>query len=133
MVAFIALGILGGAAGALFIKASRFWAQNFRHIPAIKRWPLFEVVVVALITGLISFWNSFTRLAVAELLFALTSPCDGGRAVETGLCPSSIADIPGILKELSIAFLIKGFLTIITFGIVWHRHHLNAWECADML
>jgi chloride channel 3/4/5 len=56
MIPFILLGMLGGATGALFIKASRFWAKSFRRIPFVKKWPLLEVCVVALITGVSSYW-----------------------------------------------------------------------------
>ncbi|KAK3301923.1 chloride channel [Chaetomium strumarium] len=116
---FIAVGVLGGAAGALFIKASRHWAKTFRRIPVIKAYPLLEVVLVALITGLIGYWNVFTRLPVAKLLYNLAAPCDDrdNNLENLGLCPEEIGDIPPILSNLFAAFLIKGFLTIITFGI----------------
>jgi chloride channel 3/4/5 len=118
MVPFIALGILGGATGAIFIKASRFWARSFRRIQIIRRWPLLEVVLVALITGLVSYWNTYTKSPVAKLLLNLASPCDDGKSDEMGLCPEQINDIMGVVQELMIGFVIKGFLTIITFGIV---------------
>ncbi|RDW90539.1 chloride channel protein [Aspergillus mulundensis] len=111
---FMLLGVLGGAAGALFIKASSIWAKSFRRIPAIKRWPLFEVVLVALITGLISFWNPYTKLPVTELLFQLASPCE--QSDPDGLCPHPDG-IGEVIRALTFAFVIKSFLTIITFGI----------------
>ncbi|KAI1824813.1 voltage-gated chloride channel-like protein [Xylaria intraflava] len=118
LAAFIFVGILGGAAGALFIKASRRWALSFRKISIIKRYPLIEVVLVALLTGLIGYWNTLTKLPVAKLLLNLAAPCeDDARDEELGLCPSSIDDIPAIIATLLAAFVIKGFLTIITFGI----------------
>ena len=115
MVVFILLGMLGGVLGALFIKASRIWARTFRRIPAIKRWPLLEVVLVALVTGLASFWNRYTKLAVTELLFQLASPCKEN--IADGLCPRHGSEIPGIIGYLCIAFVIKSILTTITFGI----------------
>src|SRR5271163_1944374 len=39
LVNFAFLGFAGGIAGALFIKASRFWATTFRRIPVIKSYP----------------------------------------------------------------------------------------------
>lgn len=116
LVIFTLLGVLGGAAGALFIKASKLWAQTFRRIPVIKRWPLLEVVLVALITGLTSFWNRYTKLAVSELLFELASPCDYTKQSRTGLCPTK-EGIPEVIRYLLVAFVIKSILTIITFGI----------------
>ncbi|KAK4197438.1 putative chloride channel protein [Triangularia verruculosa] len=116
---FILVGVLGGAAGALFIKASRRWAKTFRRIPVIKAYPLLEVVLVAFVTGLIGYWNMFTKLPVAKLLYNLAAPCDDldNNLENLGLCPESIEKIPPVLWNLLMAFLIKGFLTIITFGI----------------
>ncbi|KAI1106875.1 chloride channel [Jackrogersella minutella] len=118
LVWFILVGVLGGAFGALFIKASRRWALTFRKIPAIKKYPLLEVVLVALVTGLSGYWNTLTKLPVAKLLLNLAAPCeDDSRDDELGLCPSNIDEIPGIIRMLLAAFVIKGFLTTITFGI----------------
>ncbi|KAI8715442.1 hypothetical protein NCS52_01052000 [Fusarium sp. LHS14.1] len=119
LASFIFVGIIGGAVGALFIKASKYWAQSFRRIKVIKRFPLLEVFLVAMVTGLMSYWNALTRLPVAELLLNLASPCDGSDMdwEEQTLCPKSIDDIPPILLHLFVALLIKGFLTVITFGI----------------
>ena len=114
IIAFVFLGVAGGLLGALFIKASRFWATTFRRVPAIKKWPMLEVVLVALITGIASFWNRYTKLAVAELLFELASPCNTG--TKTGLCRPQ-EEIPGVISYLTVAFIIKAFLTTITFGI----------------
>jgi chloride channel 3/4/5 len=112
---FIFLGVMGGAAGALFIKASSLWARSFRRIPAIKRWPMLEVFIVALVTGLVSFWNRYTKLPVTELLFELASPCESD-VESTGLCPRE-EGILEIVQYLMVAFVIKSVLTIITFGI----------------
>ena len=106
---------MGGALGALFIKASRIWGQTFRRIPLIKKWPVFEVTLVALITGLVSYWNRYTRLAVTQLLLEVASPCGTGNG--SGLCPGNGDEILDIIRYLSIAFVIKAFLTVITFGI----------------
>lgn len=114
MIVFILLGVMGGALGALFIKASRVWAQTFRRIPVIKGWPVLEVILVALITGLASFWNRYTKLAVTELLFELASPC---KDQDSGLCPQDEGEILGIIRYLCIAFIVKAILTTITFGV----------------
>ncbi|KAI0202147.1 chloride channel [Astrocystis sublimbata] len=115
---FILVGILGGAFGAMFIKASRRWALSFRKIPVIKKYPLFEVFLVALVTGLIGYWNILTKLPVAKLLLNLAAPCeDTERDDDLGLCVSSLDEFPAVISMLLTAFIIKGFLTIITFGI----------------
>lgn len=118
MVPFIAVGMLGGAAGAFFIKISSFWARSFRRIPIVKKWPLVEVILVALVTGLLSYWNTYTKTPVAKLLLNLASPCDDNTSDEMGLCPQSVGEIMGTVQELTLGFIIKGLLTVITFGIV---------------
>ena len=123
LISFIGVGIIGGALGALFIKASKYWAQSFRRIKVIKSYPILEVFLVALVTGLLNYWNALVKQPVAKLLLNLASPCDGNddNTDELGLCPRSVNDIPTILLTLFVAFLIKGFLTVITFGIVRSR------------
>lgn len=120
MIPFIGLGVLGGACGALFIKASSFWARSFRKIRVVKQWPLLEVMSVALVTGLLSYWSPLTKSAVAKLLLGLASDCENfeQQRNDFGICPSEKGEIMDIVRSLGIAFLIKGFLTIITFGIV---------------
>ncbi|OKP10882.1 H(+)/Cl(-) exchange transporter 3 [Penicillium subrubescens] len=116
IIIFVFLGVLGGALGAFFIKASSWWARNFRRIPAIKRWPMLEVFLVAVLTGLVSFWNRYTKLPVTELLFELASPCEGESRSSTGLCPREDG-IVEIIQYLLVAFVIKSLLTVVTFGI----------------
>ncbi|KKF92552.1 H(+)/Cl(-) exchange transporter 5 [Ceratocystis platani] len=113
---FIFIGIIGGALGALFIKASKHWAKSFRRIGFIKAFPLAEVVLVALVTGIMNYWNMYTRLPVSELVFQLASPCEDDED-DSGLCPKAIEQIGPIMLNLLTALLIKGFLTVITFGI----------------
>ncbi|KAK0291091.1 hypothetical protein LTR35_001812 [Friedmanniomyces endolithicus] len=115
LIAFVLLGVLGGTTGALFIKASRVWAQTFRKIGVIKKYPLVEVLLVALVTGIVSFWNRYTRLPVAELLYELAAPCNAFTKDGTGLCPTQ-ERIPDLILYLCVAFVIKAALTVITFG-----------------
>ncbi|KAK1524937.1 voltage gated chloride channel, partial [Colletotrichum abscissum] len=118
IVFYIVIGILGGAAGALFIKASKHWAKSFRRITFIKTYPMLEVLLVAVVTGIMSYWNVHTKQPVAKLMLNLAAPChDGSGREDYGLCPTAMKDIPPVLLSLFTAFLIKGFLTIITFGI----------------
>ena len=116
VIAFILLGILGGLLGALFIKASRLWAKSFRRIKIIKKYPMFEVFLVAVATGIFSFWNKYTRLPVAELLFELAAPCNAFTSTGTNLCPTE-EKIPDVIWYLCIAFVVKAVLTTVTFGL----------------
>ncbi len=116
VIAFVLLGVLGGFLGAMFIKASRLWAQTFRRMTMIKKYPIFEVFLVAVVTGIIGFWNRYTRLPVTELLFELSSPCDAFSDTGVGLCPTEDR-ITSVMWYLFVAFVIKALLTTITFGI----------------
>jgi chloride channel 3/4/5 len=110
LVAFVFLGVCGGVYGALFIKASKFWATTFRKNKIIKNYPVLELSFVALATGLISYWNRYVRLAVSELLFELASPCTGSESQHSGLCPEP-DEIPETILYLLVALAIKSVLT----------------------
>lgn len=116
MIAFIALGIMGGVLGALFIKATRIWAKTFRRIGIIKKYPVAETALIALVTGLVTWWNKYTRLPVTELLLELSSPCDAYTSSGISMCPSK-EQIPTVIWYLTIAFVVKAVLTTISFGI----------------
>lgn len=116
MVLFVLLGALGGVAGALFIKATGLWARSFRRIPIIRRSPLLEIFLVALLTGAVSYWNRYAKLPISELLFELARPCDEESVPATGLCPNE-QGIGEIILYLLAAFIIKSLLTIVTFGV----------------
>lgn len=115
LLAFVFLGIIGGIYGALFIKASKYWATTFRKHKVVKNHPVMELVLVALVTGLVSYWNRYAKLAVTELLFELASPCSGNPSENSGLCPKP-EDIPDTIMFLLIALALKSVLTVVTFG-----------------
>jgi len=75
-------------------------------------------MLVGLLTGLVSYWNSLTKMPVAKLLFNLASPCDPKKHDEMNLCPTDIDEIFPVVSKLAGAFFIKGILTIVTFGLV---------------
>lgn len=112
---FVLLGIIGGIYGALFIKASKFWATTFRKYKLVKDHPVMELSFVALITGLVSYWNRYARLAVSELLFELASPCTANPSENSGLCPKP-DEIPATIVYLLVALALKSVLTVVTFG-----------------
>ncbi|KAI5796384.1 chloride channel [Peziza echinospora] len=115
LAAFIFLGVCGGIYGAMFIKASKHWATRFRRITFIKAHPVFELVLVALVSAIISYWNKYSKMAVSELLYELASPCSGKSDDRKGLCPAP-DEIPEAIGYLAIALAIKSLLTVITFG-----------------
>ena len=109
---FVFLGVCGGVYGAMFIKASKFWATTFRKNKFIKSHPVMELALVALITGLVSYWNRYVKLAVSELLFELASPCSPATSEGSGLCPEP-DEIPDTIIYLLVALALKSVLTYV--------------------
>ena len=58
---FILLGIAGGLFGGVFCKANFLWSKSFRKFTVIKDYPVFEVFLVVLATGLVQYPNPMTR------------------------------------------------------------------------
>lgn len=119
LVFFVIIGIAGGVYGALFCKFSVWWGKWFRSKKLIKNHPVNEVLLVAAITGLVTFSNPYTKSPIPELLYDLASPCfhSGDYSGDKGLCPIDFKNIPEEVYNLSVAFLIKVVLTSITFGL----------------
>lgn len=107
---FVFLGVCGGVYGAMFIKASKYWATTVRRKKLVKSHPVMELSFVALITGLVSYWNRYVRLAVSELLFELASPCSANPSENSGLCPTP-EEIPSTIVYLLVALALKSVLT----------------------
>ena len=113
---FVLIGISGGIFGAMFVKFVTWWPKNFRHLKFIKNNPMGEVSIIALLTGLVTFWNPHTKQASSELMLELASPCDY-RIGEAPLCPLENKDYLKAIGTLFSATIIKIFLTFITFGL----------------
>lgn len=117
---FVLLGIFGGAYGAYFSKLNYWWSKNVRNGTSLKRHPVLEVLLVTLLTTILCFTNPFTRMGGPELVYNLFAECEIGGRHHSGLCvvdPSSLASAWPIIKALLVALLVKGGLTVITFGI----------------
>lgn len=112
---FVIIGVAGGLFGAAFIKFVFWWPTKFRQLKMIKNHPAFEVICVALVTGIITYWNIYTKQALLELVLDLATPCSGER--DRSLCPATESELKGELALLGAAFVIKIFLTFITFGL----------------
>jgi chloride channel 3/4/5 len=75
LIPFFLLGVLGGLFGALFIKLNIIWCQ-MRKKTRLGRYPVIEVICVALITLLISYPNPYTRMPMSDLIRRLVSSCE---------------------------------------------------------
>lgn len=112
---FIFLGAAGGAFGACFVKFTGWWGRTFRKLKPINGHPMFEVFLVSLITGIVSFWNPYTIQASSELVLDLATPCS--TELDLSLCPTIHGEFVREIKSLIFAFIVKLVLTFITFGL----------------
>ena len=73
---------------------------------------------VTLVTTLLGFLNPYTRMGGTELVYNLFSECGPDNDWHEGLCPRDpIAFAGPLVQTLGIALIVKGVLTIVTFGI----------------
>lgn len=124
---YIGIGLGGGVLGSLFVKAARFRLLAVRKVSILAQNPIFETAILAVLTGLLSFSNQYTKPGVAETLAKLTTPCKRFHINQQqnafslqqwphDNCPS-LDDIPAHIRSLTSAFAIKALLTILTFGL----------------
>ncbi|KAK6202489.1 putative voltage-gated chloride channel [Scheffersomyces amazonensis] len=112
---FIGLGMAGGIFGALFVKFVGWWPTKFRQLKYIKNHPLVEVFCISLLTGLVTFWNRYTKQASSELVLDLATSC--ASELDTTLCPTTHPQYLKELQSLIFAFIVKVILTFVTFGL----------------
>uniref|UniRef100_A0A671V4V3 Chloride channel protein n=1 Tax=Sparus aurata TaxID=8175 RepID=A0A671V4V3_SPAAU len=120
---FILLGIFGGLWGALFIRANIAWCK-IRKSTRLGHYPVIEVLVVAALTALVAYPNSYTRMSGAELISELFNDCsllDSSQLC--GYKQVHLADRPAgeglytALWQLALALVFKMMITVITFGM----------------
>ncbi|KKZ66309.1 chloride channel 3 [[Emmonsia] crescens] len=111
---FAVLGIFGGLYGGLFIKLNMKvarWrkARNYSY-------PILQVVLVALISAIINFPNTFMRAQLSELVYYLFAECANVPDDQFGLCKTGSASL-GVIGLLLLAAVLGFFLASITFGL----------------
>ncbi|KZW01847.1 clc channel [Exidia glandulosa HHB12029] len=118
LVFFLLLGVIGGVYGAYFSKLNYRWSRDVRNATWLRTHPVSEVLLVTLATTLLSFLNPFTRMGGTELVYNLFAECREGEH-HAGLCvpTGDYAASSAVAKSIGIALLVKGVMTIVTFGI----------------
>ncbi|KAK8854828.1 hypothetical protein IAR55_003567 [Kwoniella newhampshirensis] len=112
---FVCLGIFGGLYGAIFSRLNIIWSKNVRNGTWLKHHPISEVAMVTIITTIVSFLNPYTRMGGTELVASLFEECKSSSS--SSLCVDHPHQLATVIWEVAIALLIKGCLTIVTFGI----------------
>ncbi|KAF5393443.1 hypothetical protein D9757_000639 [Collybiopsis confluens] len=120
LVPFIVLGAFGGVYGAYFSKLNFRWSRDVRNATWLKNHPVIEVLLVTLATCALCFLNPYTRMGGTELVSALFSECRKNFEDEWGLClsdPGSWVQLKPVVGALLLALVVRGALTVVTFGI----------------
>ncbi|KAK0552634.1 hypothetical protein OC846_002807 [Tilletia horrida] len=113
---FVLLGVFGGLYGAYFTKLNMWWARNVRAKTWMAKYPIAEVLLITLISVVVSFFNAYTRMGGVEFIASLFSECHSHESLD-GLCVSEARQIGPLVSSVAWAMIVKGLLTIITFGI----------------
>ncbi|KAJ7901901.1 chloride channel [Mycena olivaceomarginata] len=118
---FLLLGVFGGIYGAYFSKLNIRWSREVRDTTWLKTHPIAEVMLITLITAALCFLNPYTRMGGTELVYNLFSECRTGSGnTHSGLCvvdPGTFSHIWPVVQAILVAMIVKGALTIVTFGI----------------
>ncbi|KAF5370652.1 hypothetical protein D9758_001997 [Tetrapyrgos nigripes] len=118
---FLLLGLFGGVYGAYFSKLNFRWSRDVRNATWLKTHPIVEVLLVTLVTTLLCFLNPYTRMGGTELVYNLFAECRTGSGNDhSGLCvldPGSLTAVWPIIQGILVALIVKGALTVVTFGI----------------
>lgn len=123
---FIILGIFGGLYGK-YISQLNIAYVNFRK-RYLTRWATQEIVLLALITGLLSYFNEFLKLDMTESMGILFHECVSGEAnedtttsyFEHKLCyldeHTEMFEFLKMLFSLFYATFVRASLVIVSYG-----------------
>ncbi|BFZ58887.1 hypothetical protein PYCC9005_005954 [Savitreella phatthalungensis] len=115
---FVLLGALGGIFGGVFCIANIAWSRHVRSSRIVSSHPIFEVLVVCLLSSSLSYWNLWTRMSGIHMVNELLTRCSTKHLEDySHLCPRPDADTSGIILSLTSAMLLKVLLTTVTFGL----------------
>ncbi|MCJ1399478.1 hypothetical protein MMC11_002680 [Xylographa trunciseda] len=112
---FVVLGLAGGLFGGVFCKANFLWSKSFRQIPVIKKYPVFEVSLVVLVTALLQYPNPITREPGDIIIKNLLVDCRSSK--HSWICQRELGEEKsGYVGWLVYGTVVKLVLTTITFG-----------------
>lgn len=118
---FIILGIFGGVYGQLVSKWNISYVQFRRRF--LSRWPVQEVLILTVLTGLVSYFNEFLKLDMTESMGILFHECksnDNASTFTHRLCEldenTHVVSFLRIFASLCIATVIRALLVIMSYG-----------------
>ena len=112
---FVLLGVAGGIWGGTFCKCNFLWSKSFRQFRIIKNYPVFEVFIVVLVTGLLQYPNPMAREPGDAIIKNLLQDCR--RSTTSWICQHEVnGSPPKYIGWLVYGTLVKLVLTTVTFG-----------------
>lgn len=119
--AFILLGIFGGLYGKYISR----W--NIKYVQFRKRylasWPVQEILILAGITGLVSYFNEFLKLDMTESMGILFHECqsnDNSDAFTHRLCKldenTHVVSFLRVFSSLVMATVVRALLVVVSYG-----------------
>lgn len=119
IIPFILLGVIGGVYGGVFIQLNMSIARLRKSSSyPLREKPLLEVLVIAVITAVVNFPNTFMRAQLSELVYYLFAECATiGNNDIFGLCKATTAGALSMAWLLIAASLLGFLLASITFGV----------------
>lgn len=120
---FIVLGIFGGLYGK-YISKLNIQYVHFRKV-YLKNWPTQEIIILALITSFISYFNEFLKLDMTESMGILFHECtklddDENSVFAHRLCyldeHTHVFEFITVMSSLFMATIIRSCLVIISYG-----------------
>lgn len=112
LVPFAVLGIFGGLYGAYFIKLNLKYAK-LRKTSFLKKYPISEVAVLALITGLINYPNIYMRLQPSVLLSYLFQECNSSTPEALCNLDNWSSSVLLLLSACTLGFILASY----SFGV----------------
>lgn len=118
---FIILGIFGGLYGKYVSRWNINYVQFRKNY--LSKWPVQEVVILAFITALISYFNEFLKLDMTESMGILFHECqsnDNASAFTHRLCQldenTHVVSFLRIFSSLCFATIIRAILVVVSYG-----------------
>ncbi|KAI1718411.1 voltage gated chloride channel domain-containing protein [Ditylenchus destructor] len=135
LIPFTMLGIFGGVLGSLFIWANIKWCTYRKTSKILGQNPIYEVLIVSLVTSSVAFFNPYTRKSASALIKQLFDRC-GPEDYMMDLCDyknvtTGVVDkvddnyhtgnlgygVHMAFAQLVLALCAKLLFTIFTFGV----------------
>ncbi|ODQ67434.1 hypothetical protein NADFUDRAFT_32096 [Nadsonia fulvescens var. elongata DSM 6958] len=108
---FVVIGIFGGIYGILTINLN-LRVQTFRK-KYLRNYPIREATILALLTGLICYFNQFLAVDMTKSMGKLFHECEGDWGIDDICDPSARGQL---VFSLLLATLIRFALVVVTYG-----------------